>query len=83
MNIQAEISWIQAELANVKDPNLIEAFKNLLKYRKTKNVALSTTKDELRERAEESLKAIEKGETVSLNTFQTGNKEWLSNRASR
>ena len=83
MNIQAEISWIQAELANVKDPNLIEAFKNLLKYRKTKNAVLSTTKEELRQRAEESLKSIEKGETVSLNTFQTENKEWLSNRVSR
>ena len=39
MNIQADINWIKAELTNVEDPNLIEAFKNMLKYRKTKRTA--------------------------------------------
>jgi hypothetical protein len=33
MDIQADISWIQAELSKVKDPELISAFKSLLKYR--------------------------------------------------
>jgi hypothetical protein len=33
MDIQTDISWIQAELSKVKDPELISAFKSLLKYR--------------------------------------------------
>ncbi len=34
MDIQAEIKWIQKELDNVKDETLLEAIKNILKYRK-------------------------------------------------
>ena len=36
MNVQAEINWIIEELKTIKDPLLIEAFKNLLTYRKNK-----------------------------------------------
>ena len=35
MDIQAELNWIHKELDQVKDPILIEAFKNMLKYRKS------------------------------------------------
>jgi len=41
MNIKAEINWIQAELAGVRDPYLILAFKNLLKYRKKQSSSLN------------------------------------------
>lgn len=34
MDLQGDIKWIQNELNDVKDPMLIEAFKNLLKYRR-------------------------------------------------
>lgn len=34
MNLQADLKWIHQELDNVKDPTLIEVFKNMLKYRK-------------------------------------------------
>ncbi|MBC9798473.1 hypothetical protein [Sinomicrobium weinanense] len=34
MDLQAEIRWIQEELNNVTDVELIKAFKSLLKYRK-------------------------------------------------
>lgn len=34
MDIQADIKWIQNELSNVNDPDLIEAFKRLLQFRK-------------------------------------------------
>ena len=33
MDLQADIKWINQELKTVKDPTLIEAFKNILKYR--------------------------------------------------
>jgi len=35
MNVQADIKWISQELKTVKDPTLIEAFKNMLKYRRS------------------------------------------------
>lgn len=41
MNIQAEISWIRSELTKVQDPHLIEAFKQLLTYRKEKQELIS------------------------------------------
>jgi len=34
MDLQTDINWIVAELKQVKDPHLIEAFKQLLIYRK-------------------------------------------------
>ena len=34
MDIQADINWIRSELKKVKDPHLIEAFKQMLTYRK-------------------------------------------------
>lgn len=33
MDLQADINWIKAELQKVSDPDLIAAFKNLLRYR--------------------------------------------------
>ena len=37
MDIQADMNWIMTELRQVKDPHLIEAFKQLLIYRKTEH----------------------------------------------
>lgn len=34
MSLQTDIKWIKSELNQVRDPELIMAFKNLLKYRK-------------------------------------------------
>jgi len=34
MNVQAEINWIVSEVSKVRDPELINAFKSMLKYRK-------------------------------------------------
>ncbi|MFO7868969.1 MAG: hypothetical protein R6U95_06705 [Bacteroidales bacterium] len=37
MNVQAYINWIISEVSKVKDPELIKAFKNMLKYRAKHN----------------------------------------------
>jgi len=37
MDLQADIKWIQQELSEVKNQNLIEAIKNLLYFRNNKN----------------------------------------------
>jgi hypothetical protein len=36
MNLDADITWIQNEIAKIKDPDLINLFKSLLKYRDKK-----------------------------------------------
>ena len=60
MDIKADIKWIQKELKDVKDPTLIEAFKNLLKYRKkvsSERIGIEQYNKEL----EASEKEIEQG----------------------
>lgn len=53
MDIQAEIKWIQNELNKVKDPDLIEVFKRLLKFRKkTESFTLEDYNRELKEAEE-------------------------------
>ncbi|MBA5628466.1 hypothetical protein [Moheibacter lacus] len=50
MDIQADIKWIQNELSNVNDPDLIEAFKRLLQFRKkTETFTLEQYNLELKE----------------------------------
>jgi hypothetical protein len=73
MSLQADINWIQTEVGKIQDPLLVEAFKNLLNYRKQKDS--SHTKDLLIERALDSEKDIEKGHLLS--------REDLENRLKR
>lgn len=50
MNIQSDIKWIQNELNKVNDPDLIEAFKRLLKFRKkTETVTIEQYNQEIKE----------------------------------
>jgi hypothetical protein len=50
MNIDADIKWIQNELNKVNDPDLIEVFKRLLKFRKkTESVTLEQYNREIEE----------------------------------
>jgi len=50
MDVQADIKWIQSELNKVNDPDLIEAFKRLLKFRKkTETVTLEQYNQEIKE----------------------------------
>jgi predicted transcriptional regulator len=79
MNIQAEISWIQAELAKVTDRELIMAFKNLLKYRAKQEKTdwwdeLSKTE---KAEIEEGIKQADKGEFISHEEVMANPKKWL------
>ena len=85
MNLQADINWIREELIDVKDPNLVEAFKNMLKYRKTKSklsdTFFSTTKEDLKQRAEESLRSVDRGDTRSISEFKKDIQSWKNKQA--
>lgn len=63
MDVQAEINWIKKELTHVKDVKLIEAFKNLLQYRKrvSENLEERISIEQYNKELEASEKEIESG----------------------
>ena len=82
MDVQAEINWIISELHHVKDPHLIEAFKNMLKYRNKQNdpEAIDPALGEvLTNRAKRAEDDIREGRVYSPEQV----KERLSNRFSK
>ena len=78
MDLQAEIDWIRAELMNVKDPELISAFKSLLKYRKKQikvdwwNEISASEKAEI----EEGVKQIENGDFIRHDEVMASPRKW-------
>lgn len=77
MDLQADIKWIKKELNQVSDPNLIEAFKNLLKYRKTKveNYPPMTI-EQYNKDLEEAEARIEKGEFYTHEEVEKIARQW-------
>ena len=63
MNIQAEIKWIQNQLNDVTDPDLITVFKTLLKYRKKRII---NTDDDF-QLTKEHLELLEQAEEKHVN----------------
>jgi len=79
MNLQADISWIRSELTKVQDPNLVEAFKNMLKYRNNR-VELGfgdvLTKSEFINDIKAAELQIEKGDYLSIEDFEKESNQW-------
>ncbi len=73
MDIQADISWIRSELTKVQDPELISAFKSLLKYR-TKRVNLESGFDLSMNRA---LLDKKEGRTKTHTEIRKKYEKWL------
>ena len=74
MDIQGDINWTKAELSKVQDPNLIEAFKNLLQYR-----AKQVEADWWNEISQEEKSEIEQGIKELNNDDTLTHKEVMSN----
>jgi len=67
MDLQADIKWIVSEVTKVQDPELISAFKSLLKYR-AKQVASDWADDMSnaeRESLEQAIAEADRGEFIS------------------
>ena len=79
MDLQADINWIKAELMKVKDPELISAFKSLLKYRKKKVQADWWDEISDKEKAEinEGIDQADKGELISHDEMKKSYSKWL------
>jgi hypothetical protein len=73
MDIQADISWIRSELMKVQDPELIAAFKSLLKYRNKKVESDWWDEISAEEKAEiqEGVAQIEAGEFLTHQEVMT------------
>ncbi len=64
MNVEGDIKWIKAEMDFVKDPLLIETFKNLLNYRR-KQVEVVSVDREMEQMMKEGLDDIRDGKVIS------------------
>jgi len=75
MDLQAELKWIHKELDNVKDPTLIEIFKNMLKYRKkvsSERISIEQYNKEI----DTSIAQIESGKTYTHQQMGERIKQW-------
>lgn len=73
MDIQAEIKWIQSELNKVNDPNLIEIFVKLLRYRKS---TMETWLEEYNKELDEANTRIESGKFITQEDLEKDANQW-------
>ena len=76
MDLQADIKWISKELKTVKDETLIEAFKNMLKYRTKKAESERISIEQYNKEIDESIAQIERGEFYTQEEVEKMAKEW-------
>ncbi len=73
MDVQADIKWIQNELNKVNDPDLIEAFKRLLQFRKKTEII---TLEQYNQEIKEAENRIEQGVFLTQEQVEKRLKEW-------
>lgn len=71
MNLDADIAWIQNEIAKINDPDLIQLFKSLLRYREKKASA------ELDFLLDKSLNDLKEGKTKPHDEVKSKYDKWL------
>ena len=75
MDLQAELKWIHRELDNLKDPTLLEAIKNILKYRK-KGLSERISIEQYNKELDESIAQIERKEFATHKQVKEKMKQW-------
>jgi len=71
MSIETKKLGLIEKLMQIKEEGILKQYETLLKQA------------HLQYRAEESIKAIEDGQTVTLSVFKTENEEWLNNSTTK
>jgi len=75
MDTQADLKWIHQELDNVKDPTLLKAIKNILKYRK--NITSGRIGiEQYNKEIDASINQIETGKTYTHQEVGERIKQW-------
>lgn len=79
MSLETDIKWIKSELDTVKDPELIIAFKNLLKYRRKQedNDWWDQLDVEEKKEIETGIRQANKGELTSHEEIKKMYQHWL------
>jgi len=75
MGVEADLKWIHNELDQVKDPDFIEAIKNMLEYRKkvsTERISIEQYNKEI----DEAERDIENGNYYTQEEVEKRAKEW-------
>ena len=75
MDLQADLQWIHKELDNVKDPTLLEAIKNMLKYRTKSTPQTIEEYNRDIDLAEEDIKS---GHVYTQNQIEGLREQWKS-----
>lgn len=79
VKLQEDIKWIQSELQHVTDPELILAFKNLLKYRRrqeSKDWWNEISTDEQNE-INEGIQQADNNELIGNDEIKKSYSKWL------
>ncbi|HIP47513.1 MAG TPA: hypothetical protein EYG92_00895 [Lutibacter sp.] len=76
MDIQADIKWINKELKKVKDPTLIEAFKNILKYRINVSKPQRISVEQYNKEIDEAVERVENGEFYTQEEAEKIMNQW-------
>ena len=79
MDLQADIKWIISEIAKVRDPELVSAFKSLLMYRAKQNQAdwWDEINEDEKADIEAGIKEIEDGDFVPHSEVMFNARKWL------
>ncbi|MBZ9787727.1 hypothetical protein LB456_09680 [Psychroflexus sp. CAK57W] len=76
MDLQADIKWITEEIQTLKDPELVEAFKQMLRFRnKVSSERISI--EQYNKEIEASIAQIDKGETYTHKEVGEHIKKWI------
>jgi len=77
MDLQADINWIISEISKVKDPNLIQAFKQLLTYRNNKENVGEHDQQELEQALNKALESVLEKRVKSHSEIRKKYDKWL------
>jgi hypothetical protein len=76
MNLQADLKWIHQELDEVKDETLLEAIKNILKYRKKVTKLERISIEQYNKEIDEAILEVKNGEFYTQEEVEKMAKEW-------
>ena len=76
MDIQAEIKWIQSELNKVEDETLLNAIKNILKYRVKKTQSERISIEQYNKEIDEAEARVESGEFYTQEEVEQMMEKW-------
>jgi predicted transcriptional regulator len=76
MDLQANIKWIIEELKTVENPVLIEAIKNILKYRTKKAQSERISIEQYNKEINEAIARVENGEFYTQEEVEKMSEDW-------